>query len=243
MSKHAVICRNDTKRTATWQNQQNKCVPIKTQISLGIRPAWSESSLCTQWVAKDLRFLHADSEDSDQTGRMPRLIWVFAGRTATLLVMSCRGSIKCVVIQIGMLIEISLCKESPPCPGQLPFVIYMITCTCIVIKLSSLLHWCVHCTPSEKERKKERKKEKIERKKGKERMKEIRSVAGQRSSPESGFANKTTTFFRAKNRKREITGPWNIGHCDLNLFWGRRSYYTDPFSKSTTFVHQTLCKI
>ena len=27
--------------------------PAKTQISLGIRPVWSESSLCTQWVAKD----------------------------------------------------------------------------------------------------------------------------------------------------------------------------------------------
>ena len=66
--------------------------PAKTQISLGIRPAWSESSLCVQWVAKGPRFLHADSEDSDQTGRMPRLIWVFAGCTLTLLVLSCRGS-------------------------------------------------------------------------------------------------------------------------------------------------------
>ena len=55
--------------------------PAKTQISLGIRPVWSASSLCTQWVAKDPSFLHADSEDSDQTGRMPRMIWVFAGRT------------------------------------------------------------------------------------------------------------------------------------------------------------------
>ena len=27
--------------------------PAKTQISLGIRPVWSESSLCAQWVAKD----------------------------------------------------------------------------------------------------------------------------------------------------------------------------------------------
>ena len=62
-----------------------------TQISLGIRPVWSESSLCAQWVAKDPSFLHADSEDSDQTRRMPRLIWVFAGRTAILLVLSCRG--------------------------------------------------------------------------------------------------------------------------------------------------------
>ena len=66
--------------------------PAKTQISLGIRPVWSESSLCAQWVAKDLSFLHADSKDSDQTGRMPRLIWVFDGRTVILLVLSCHGS-------------------------------------------------------------------------------------------------------------------------------------------------------
>ena len=40
--------------------------PAKTWISLGIRPVRSESSLCTQWVAKVSNFLHADSEDSDQ---------------------------------------------------------------------------------------------------------------------------------------------------------------------------------
>ena len=66
--------------------------PSKTQISLGIRPVWSESSLCALWVAKGPRFLHADSEDSDQTRRMPRLIWVFAGRTLILLVLSWGGS-------------------------------------------------------------------------------------------------------------------------------------------------------
>ena len=45
-------------------------------------PAQSDqSSLCARWVAKDPSFLHADSEDSYQSGRMPRLIWVFAGRT------------------------------------------------------------------------------------------------------------------------------------------------------------------
>ena len=66
--------------------------PAKTQISLGIRPVWSESSLCAQWVDKGPSFLHADSKDSDQTGRMPRLIWVFAGRTLILLVLSFRGS-------------------------------------------------------------------------------------------------------------------------------------------------------
>ena len=61
--------------------QQNECAPAKTQISLGLCPVWSESSLCTQWVAKDPSFLHANSEDSDKTERTPRLIWVFAGRT------------------------------------------------------------------------------------------------------------------------------------------------------------------
>ena len=37
--------------------------PAKTQISLGICPVLSESSLPAQWVAKDPIFLHADSED------------------------------------------------------------------------------------------------------------------------------------------------------------------------------------
>ena len=55
--------------------------PAKTRISLGIRPVWSESSLCAQRVTKDPRFLHADREDADQTAQMPRLVWVFAGRT------------------------------------------------------------------------------------------------------------------------------------------------------------------
>ena len=70
--------------------------PVKTQISL----VWSESSLCAHWVAKDPWFLHADSKDFDQTGRMPRLMWVFAGRTLILLVLSCcslRISIHCIL--------------------------------------------------------------------------------------------------------------------------------------------------
>ena len=66
--------------------------PAKTQISLGIHLVRSESSLCVQWVDKDPSFPHADSEDSDQTGRMPRLIWVFDGRTCILLVLSRGGS-------------------------------------------------------------------------------------------------------------------------------------------------------
>ena len=33
-----------------------------------------QPGLCTKWVAKDSSFLYADSEGSDQTGQMPRLI-------------------------------------------------------------------------------------------------------------------------------------------------------------------------
>ena len=39
------------------------CAPSEDSNQLGIRPVWSESSLCAQWVGKDLNFLHADSED------------------------------------------------------------------------------------------------------------------------------------------------------------------------------------
>ena len=48
--------------------------PAKTQISLGIRPVWSESSLFTWRKLGSLATQWMHSEDSDQTGRMPRLI-------------------------------------------------------------------------------------------------------------------------------------------------------------------------
>ena len=66
---------------ATWQSKQNgMCAQQR------LRSAWAftqsdQSSQCAQWVAKDPMFLHADSKHSNQTGRIPRLIWVFAGRT------------------------------------------------------------------------------------------------------------------------------------------------------------------
>ena len=66
--------------------------PAKTQISLGICPVWSESSLSAWRKLGSLATHWVHSEDSDQTGQMPRLIWVFAERTLTLLVLSCHGS-------------------------------------------------------------------------------------------------------------------------------------------------------
>ena len=86
-------CPNIYYWAASWQNQQNDCAPsedsdqpghppslnrVFAQISLGIRPVRSESLLCTQWVAKDPSFLHGTAKTLI---RMPRLFWVFAGRT------------------------------------------------------------------------------------------------------------------------------------------------------------------
>ena len=47
---------------------------MQTQISLAIRPVLPDYLFNAQRVAKGLSYRHADSEDSDQTGRMPRLI-------------------------------------------------------------------------------------------------------------------------------------------------------------------------
>ena len=62
-------------------NKMTVC-PGKIQISLGIHPVWSESSLFDWRNLGSLTSHWVHREDSDQTGRMPRLIWVFAGCTS-----------------------------------------------------------------------------------------------------------------------------------------------------------------
>ena len=86
----------------------------KTKISLGIRPIWSESSLSTSRKLRSLATHWAHSEDSDQTGRMPRLIWVFAGRTVILLVLYWDGSY---------------------------FIPVLSVCVCVCVFLSHLMSW------------------------------------------------------------------------------------------------------
>ena len=53
--------------------------PSKTQISLGIRLVWSESSLSAWQSTEPLATHWVHSEGSDQTVLMPMLIWAFAG--------------------------------------------------------------------------------------------------------------------------------------------------------------------
>ena len=98
--------------------------PAKTQISLG----GSESSLCAQWVAKDPSFLHADSEDSDQTGRITWLIWVLAGHTLNLLVLAWCGS------YIAFRTTDRQIDVDHNYNSKLPFAI----CTCNVLKKKSI---------------------------------------------------------------------------------------------------------
>ena len=69
--------------------------PMETQISLGIRPVWSESSRSAWRKLGSLAVHWMHSKDSGQTGRMPRLIWAFAGRIVILLVLSWDGSYVC----------------------------------------------------------------------------------------------------------------------------------------------------
>ena len=80
------MCRLMTKPTK-WHVR-----PAKTQISLGIRPVSSESSLFTWRKLGSMATHWGDSEDTDQTGRTPRLIWIFTGCTVILLILSWGGS-------------------------------------------------------------------------------------------------------------------------------------------------------
>ena len=74
------------------RDKTNNVAVGPAQISLGSRPVWSEYSLSAWRKLGSLATHWAHSNDSDQTGRMPRLIWVFAGHSLTLLVLSQGGS-------------------------------------------------------------------------------------------------------------------------------------------------------
>ena len=71
--------------------QQNQLNEMRVQQRL--RSAWAstqfdQSLLCTCWVAENPRFLQASSKYSDQTGQMPKLVWIFAERTSHLMILS-----------------------------------------------------------------------------------------------------------------------------------------------------------
>ena len=58
-----------------------KWLCAQRRLRKGIHLVWSVSSLSAWRKLGSLAAHWAHSEDSDQNGRMPKLIWVFAGRT------------------------------------------------------------------------------------------------------------------------------------------------------------------
>ena len=72
-------CHKESMLVTLWQNQQNG---VCAQRRLGSASTQSDQSSLSAWrKLGSLATYWAHSEDSDQTGRMPRLIWVFAGHT------------------------------------------------------------------------------------------------------------------------------------------------------------------
>ena len=68
----------------SWSKTKPTKWPVrqaKTQIRLAICPVWSESSLSAWRRFGSLTTHKVPSKESDPTGWMPRLIWVFAGCT------------------------------------------------------------------------------------------------------------------------------------------------------------------
>ena len=86
---------NQAKLSEPQHDKTNKMAvrPAKTQISLGIRPSDQslrgphEERLGPQLPIKRTVKTLIRLEDSDQTGRMPGLIWVFAGCALIVLVL------------------------------------------------------------------------------------------------------------------------------------------------------------
>ena len=84
---------------ATQQNQQNGCAPSEDSDQpwhppslIGVFPVHMMKAWTLSYLSSEQQRLWSDWAYSDQTGRMPRLIRVFAGRTLILLVLSWGGS-------------------------------------------------------------------------------------------------------------------------------------------------------
>ena len=81
-------------KSHSTQNRQNDVCAQQRLRSARASAQSDQSSLCAQWVAKDLRFHHADGEDSIRLGGCPGRSESSLDRQVILLVLSCCGSYK-----------------------------------------------------------------------------------------------------------------------------------------------------
>ena len=80
MSTHNIYFVPKRRKMSQCMTKPTKWHVCPAQISLGICPVWSVSTVCMKkaWVPG---YPQSTQQDSDQTGWMPRLIWIFAGLT------------------------------------------------------------------------------------------------------------------------------------------------------------------
>ena len=114
--------------------------PAKTQISLGISPVWSESSLSTWRNLEPLATHWVHSEDSDQTGRMPRLIWVFTGCTCHFVSFVMRRLIISVFCLTIMLLSWQMFANSVDPDQTACICIFWTHCSIVKPHISNLSH-------------------------------------------------------------------------------------------------------
>ena len=86
-----VSVKHKDKWAATRQNQQSDCAPSEDSDQPGHPPS-DQHLRCPHEESLGPQLPIERIAKTDQTGRIPRLIWVFPERTATLLVLSCCGS-------------------------------------------------------------------------------------------------------------------------------------------------------
>ena len=86
------------------------CTQQRLRSAWASAQGWSESSLSAWRKLGSLAAYWVHSEDSDQTRRMPRLIWVFAGRTCHIVGFVTRRLIYTCIYITGVPID------SPPPP-------------------------------------------------------------------------------------------------------------------------------
>ena len=115
----------------TWQNQQN--TSAHGEIGLVIRLVGSESSLYDLWAATDPDFLQVDSEHSDQTGQLIRLIWVFVGRTCHFVGFVMLRSLTCGLVHEH--------RRWLSCPQMYPLLLKHVAHYTLHRKMPSLKHW------------------------------------------------------------------------------------------------------
>ena len=80
---HLFLISHSTTKPTKWTVH-----PAKTQFSLSIHPVWSVFAVYSvgSWEPKVSSC--GKTKYSDQTGQMPKLVWIFAERTSHLMILS-----------------------------------------------------------------------------------------------------------------------------------------------------------